>query len=73
MLDIVTAKALTYGLAGLLALAALVLSLISLRIEITYGKPANLFPVVLIISALCLLSVLVTAYLQVQAPVSISF
>jgi hypothetical protein len=41
-------KALTYGRASLLALAALLLSVISRRIESTCGKPAFSFPVVLI-------------------------
>jgi hypothetical protein len=59
VLDPLAFNALNYALAVLLALAALVLSLISLRIEIIYGKPFNgLFPTVLIIGAFCLLSVL---------------
>jgi hypothetical protein len=71
VLDPLAFKALSYGLAGLLALAAIVLSVVSLRIEIIYGKPVHgLFPVVLMISALCVFIVLVTAYVELQRPVS---
>jgi hypothetical protein len=71
MLDPLAFKTLSYALAVLLALAALVRSLISLRIEIIYGKPFNgLFPTVLIIGAFCLLSLLFTAYVQYQRSAS---
>jgi hypothetical protein len=72
MLDILISKALTYGRVTLLSLAALLLFVISRRIESTCGKPAIFFPVVLIISAFCLLIVLLTAYLQIQPTVSIT-
>ena len=62
MFDPLAFKGLSYGLAGLLALAGLALSVVSLRIEIIYGKPLyRLFPVVLTIAALYVLIVVVTA------------
>ena len=72
MLDPLAFKAVNYGIAGLLVWAALVLSVASLKIETVYGRPVNgLFSVVLIIAALCILIVLLTAYVQLRRPVSI--
>jgi hypothetical protein len=72
VLDPLALQAVSYALAGLLALAGLILSAISLKGEIVSGKPLNgLFPVVLIIAALCVLISLATAFLQIQRPVSI--
>jgi hypothetical protein len=66
MLDVLTLRRLSYGLAGLLALAALALSVVSLKLE----NPDGLFPIVLIISAVSLLVVLFATYLQVQPVVT---
>jgi hypothetical protein len=67
VLDPLAFKAVSYGLAGILALAGLVLSVVSLRIEIIYGKPVHgLLPVTLMIASLCFLIVLLTAYVQLQ-------
>ena len=60
-------KALGYALIGLLALTVLILSIVSLRIEIISGTPPNGFsPVIIIIAALCALIALLTAYVQFQ-------
>jgi hypothetical protein len=70
MLDTtLTFRRISYGLAVFLALATLVLSVFSLKISSGNG----LFAIVLIISVLCLLLVLFTAYLQVQPVVTIEY
>jgi hypothetical protein len=70
MLDTtLTFRRISYGLAVFLALATLVLSVFSLKISSGNG----LFAIVLIISVVCLLLVLFTAYLQVQPVVTIEY
>jgi hypothetical protein len=65
MPDALAFKALSYGLIGILALAGLILSFVSLRREIICGKPPSRFsPVILIIAALCAFIALLTAYIH---------
>ena len=60
-------KGLSYGIVALLAVALLALSLVSLRKEIQTGRSLmGLFPVALLISVLCALIALYTAYLRVH-------
>jgi hypothetical protein len=71
MPDVLAFKALGYALIGLLAFTILILSIVSLRSEIIFGTPPNGFsPVIIIITALCVVIALVTAYVQLQRPVS---
>jgi hypothetical protein len=71
MLDALAFKAISYALIGILALTCLILSVVSLRIEIISASPLNgLFPFVLIIVGFCVLIALATAYVQAQRATS---
>jgi hypothetical protein len=71
MPDVLAFKALGYALIGLLALTVLILSVVSLRIEIISGKPLNSFLlVVVIVATLCAFITLLTGYVQLQRAIS---
>ena len=71
MPDVLAFKALGYALIGSLALTVLILSVVSLRIEIISGKPLNSFLlVVVIIATLCAFIALLTGYVQLQRAIS---
>ncbi|MDH3446086.1 MAG: hypothetical protein OEN50_19335 [Deltaproteobacteria bacterium] len=60
-------KSLSYGLVLLLAATLLALSLLSLRKEVQTGRSLiGFFPVALIITALCAVIALYTAYMRIH-------
>jgi hypothetical protein len=67
-------KSVSYGIVGLLAFTALILSVVSLRKELTTDKPVDgLSPVILIIAGLCVFISLASAYVQLEKPASMMF
>jgi hypothetical protein len=65
-------KALSYALIGILALAVLILSIVSLRREIISGKALNRFsPFMVTIAALCAFIALLSAYIHISGQLQI--
>jgi len=66
-------KALSYGLAGLLAIRVLAMSLISLRRDIRSGRPlTGLVRFALVVAVFCVLAALYTAYIRLPMSISAS-
>jgi hypothetical protein len=71
MADALVFQALSYGVVGLLALAALVVCVVSLRKETISEQPLHgLIPVLLLLAALCASIALLAAYIQFQQATS---